>query len=399
MEFHFALIILGGLFVMGLLTDAIGRYTALPRVTLLILLGVAVGPTGFDLLPSQIHDWFEILASVALAMVAFLLGGSLSRSQLQRHGRQILIVSVAVVVSTVVFTSAGLIALGVAPVLALFLSGIATATAPASTLDVIKETRTKGVFAQTLKGIVAIDDAWGLIVFSIMLAAADAWTGNGSGAVWQRGVWEVFGAISIGVAVGFPAAYLSGRLRSGEPMQTEALAIVFLCAGISIWLDVSYLLAGIVAGMVVVNFAKHHTRPFHEIENIERPFMILFFFLAGASLHSERWLELSWIVTAYIVLRIISRIFGGWVGGRICRAPEKFNRWIGIALMPQAGVAIGMALIAGNQFPDLRDIILSITIATTIVFEIFGPLATRIALKAVAKHPHSGGAHPNDPVA
>lgn len=394
MEFHFALIILGSLFVMGLLTDAIGRYTALPRVTLLILLGVTVGPAGLDVLPSLVHDWFEILASVALAMVAFLLGGSLSRTQLRRHGRQILIVSIAVVASTVVIVSAGLMALGVAPILALFLSGIATATAPASTLDVIKESQAKGGFAQMLKGIVAIDDAWGLIVFSIMLAAANAWVGNGYTTVWLHGLWELFGAIVIGAAIGFPAAYLSGRLRSGEPMQTEALAIVFLTAGLSIWLDVSYLLAGIVCGMIVVNFAKHHTRPFHEIEHIERPFMILFFFLAGASLHADLWVELSWIVTAYVVLRIVSRVIGGWCGGRLSSAPEKFNRWIGVALMPQAGVAIGMALIAGNQFPDLRDVILSITIATTIVFEIFGPLATRIALKAAAKHPQPGRSKP-----
>jgi len=179
MEFHFSLIILGSLFVIGLLTDAVGRYTALPRVTLLILFGVVVGPAGFDVLPSLVHDWFEILASIALAMVAFLLGGSLSRSQLRRNGRQILIVSIAVVTFTVVFVSAGLMALGVAPILALFLSGIATATAPASTLDVIKETQAKGAFAQMLKGIVAIDDAWGLIVFSIMLAVANAWAGNG----------------------------------------------------------------------------------------------------------------------------------------------------------------------------------------------------------------------------
>jgi len=182
-------------------------------------------------------------------------------------------------------------------------------------------------------------------------------------------------------------------------MQTEALAIVFLTAAKSIWLDVSYLLAGILCGMIVVNFAKHHTRPFHEIEHIERPFMILFFFLAGASLHADLWAELSWIVFAYVVLRIVSRIIGGWFGGRLSSAPEKFNRWIGVALMPQAGVAIGMALVASNQFPDLREVILSITIATTIVFEIFGPLGTRIALKATAKHPHPGGAHPNDSVA
>ncbi len=393
MEFHFVLIILGGLFAIGLLADAIGRFTALPRVTSLILLGVLVGPAGLDVLPVQFRDWFEFLAAIALAMVAFLLGGSLSHDQLHRHGRQILIVSIAVVVTTVFMVGGGLMALGVAPVLALLLAGIATATAPAATLDVIKESGIKGGFAQTLKGIVAIDDAWGLIVFSVILSVANGLAGNGVTAVWQQGLWELFGALFIGLAIGFPAAYLSGRLKSGEPMQTEALAIVFLCAGLSIWLEVSYLLAGIVSGMVVVNFAKHHTRPFHEIENIEQPFMIIFFFLAGASLHATHWLELVEIVAACIVLRIVSRVIGGWLGGKLSGSTDSFNRWIGAALMPQAGVAIGMALVAGHHFPDIREPILTITITTTIVFEILGPLATRVSLRKVSqRQQHRPGA-------
>lgn len=395
MEFHAELIALGALFVVGLIADAVGRHTLLPRVTLLILVGVLVGPAGFDLLPARMHDWFAFLASVALVMVAFLLGGSLSRTQLQDHGRKIVIVSIAVVVVTVAVVGGGLLALGVAPILALLLSSIATATAPAATLDVIKESGEKGEFAQTLKGIVAIDDAWGLIVFSLILALADAWAGNGFPSMWLNGLRELLGAIAVGVAVGLPAAFLSGRLRSGEPMQIEALAIVFLCGGLSIWLNVSYLLAGIVAGMVVVNFAQHHTRPFHEIESIEQPFMILFFVLAGASLHADHWVDLSFIVGVCIVLRILSRLAGGWLGGKLSHAPPYFGRWIGIALMPQAGVAIGMALVAGNHFPDLREKILTITIMTTIVFEIFGPLATRVTLREVAKHQNNhpkGGA-------
>lgn len=380
MEVHLALITLGGLFVIGLVVDEIGRRTRLPRVTLLILLGLLVGPVGFDVLPPQVGGWYEFLASVALTMVAFLLGGALSRSQLHRHGRQILIISVVVVTVTVVVVSGGLMALGVAPVLALLLSGIAVATAPAATLDVINQAGAKGEFAQTLRGIIAIDDAWGLIVFSLMLIGANMLVDEGILITLQQGLWEVVGAFAVGAAIGFPAAFLTGRLRPGEPMQTEALAVVFLCAGVALWLKVSFLLAGIVAGMIVVNFAKHHARAFHEIEHIEWPFMILFFFLAGASLQTHRWWDFGLIAVAFCILRTISRIVGGWMGGKLSAAPDTYNRWIGVALLPQAGVAIGMALVAGNRFPDLREVILTVTIGTTIVFEIFGPIATRVAL-------------------
>ena len=383
MDLHLVLIALGALFVAGLIADEVGRRMHVPRVTLLILLGVLAGPMGFDALPPQVHASYELLAATALTMVAFLLGGSLSAAKLRRHGRKILAISIMVVITTVAVVAGGLIMLGVPAPVALVLSGIATATAPAATLDVIRESGAKGEFAETLKGIVAIDDAWGLIAFSFLLIGANALIGNGVETVVQHGLWELFGALAVGGAVGFPAAYLTGRLRAGEPMQTEALAVVFLCAGLSIWLNVSFLLAGMIAGAIVVNFAKHHSYAFHEIEHIEWPFMILFFFLAGSSLHITAWGDLAPVVLAYLVLRTISRLAGGWAGARLGGAPRAYGRWIGAAMLPQAGVAVGMALVAGHHFPELRDVILTVTIATTVAFEIVGPFATRLALDRV----------------
>ncbi len=380
MDIHLALITLGGLFAIGLATDEIGRRTRLPRVTLLILFGVLAGPVGFDLVPPEIVGWYEFLAAAALTMVAFLLGGALSRDQLRRHGREILTISLAVVVASLVVVGVGLVALGVPLALALLLAGIATATAPAATLDVIHQAGVRGRFVETLKGIVAIDDAWGLIAFSLMLIAVNALAGNGVLAVLYEGAREFAGAVAVGAAIGIPAAYLTGRLRRGEPLQAEALAIVFLLAGVSVWLDVSFLIAGVVAGAVVVNFASHHTRAFHEIEHIEWPFMILFFFLAGASLQLGHWREFGAVAVGYFVLRTVSRLAGGWIGATLCAAPAAWRRWVGVALLPQAGVAVGMALVAGDRFPELREAILGVTIATTVAFEIAGPFATLLAL-------------------
>lgn len=385
MELHLTIILLGGLFVIGLAADEIGRRTRLPRVTLLMLLGVLAGPVGFDVLPPQISGWYEFLSSVALTMIAFLLGGALSRDQLRRHGRQILVISVVVVTATVAIVGGGLMMLGVAPILALLFAGIATATAPAATQDVIKQVGAEGEFTETLRGIVAVDDVWGLIVFSLMLIGANMLVDNGIAVTLPEGLWKLFGAFVVGAAIGFPAAFLTGHLRPGEPAQAEALAVVFLCAGIAIWLKVSFLLAGIVAGAIVVNFAKHHTRPFHEIEHIEWPFMILFFFLAGASLQTHRLWEFGLLIGAFIVLRTMSRIAGGWVGGKLSAAPDTYKRWMGVALLPQAGVTVGMALVAGDRFPDLREVILTVTIGTTIVFEVLGPIATRVALDKVGE--------------
>jgi Kef-type K+ transport system membrane component KefB len=343
-------------------------------------MGVAIGPAGFDLLPAVILAQYDLIASVALTMVAFILGGALSLNQLKNHGREILGISIIVVVITIFVVFGGLFLLGVAPVIAMLLAGIATATDPAATEDVIRHSGTKNRFTETLKGIVAIDDAWGLIAFSTILAFSSFLIGNGLYDSITDGLWDLFGAVGVGVVIGVPAAFLSGRLRPGEPMQTEALAIVFLCAGIALWLNVSYLLAGIVAGAIVVNFASHHTRAFHEIENVEWPFMVIFFLLAGSKLYATNWTDYGLLVAAYIVLLTVARIAGGWLGGKISGAPQNMRNWIGAALLPQAGIALGMALIAGSYFPEFQEAILNVAIITTIIFEVLGPIATQIAI-------------------
>lgn len=381
MELPVLLTTLGVLLLVGLMTDVIGRRTRLPRVTLLVLFGLAVGPAGFDVLPSAFQEWYEFLASIALTMVAFLLGGKLSMPELRSQGRAILCISLSVVVLTAVLVTGGLVAMGAPLVLALLLAGVATATDPAATQDVVNQVGAKGPFTDALLGIVAVDDAWGLIAFSILLVLARAVAGDGGAAILAHGIWELGVALAVGAAVGIPAAFLTGRLQPGEPMQTEALGVVFLCAGLAIWLQASFLLAGMVAGAIVINMASHHTRPFHEIEHIEWPFMILFFVLAGASLELESLNGIGLIGISYLVFRILGRVLGGWLGGILAKAEPVQRRWIGAALLPQAGVALGMALVAANYFSDLKEALLAVTVGTVIVFEVLGPVLTFMALR------------------
>lgn len=275
--------------------------------------------------------------------------------------------------------------------IALVLGVLATATAPAATVDVVQEARADGPFSRTLLGIVAVDDAWGLILFSLVLTSLEVVQGQGRGLdPLLMGAWELGGAVVIGVLLGVPLAYLSGRCRRGQPTLLEALGIVFLCGGVALWLNVSFLLASIVLGMTVANLARHHTRPFHAIEDIERPFIVLFFVLAGASFHLQALGKIGLIGIAYVLLRASSRVAGAWVGGRVSRADPVYGRWMGLALMPQAGVALGMALIAGQRFPEAADTLLPVAIGATVVFELFGPVLTRMSLNRAGETRPSG---------
>lgn len=389
------LIALGVLFLAGLALDAFGRQVHVPRVTLLIILGAVLGPPVLDLLPLDVDEANELYAPTALTMVAFLLGGSLKRQTLAAHGREILIVSLTVVGVSLAVVSAGLALLGTSAAVALLLGAISAATAPAATRDVVHQSGRKGRFVDNLLGIVAIDDAWGLLAFSVMLTLVGVLSGGDGSAALLHGLWEIGGAIGLGLAIGLPAAFLTGRLKPGEPTLIEALGIVFLCAGLALWLDLSFLLAGMTCGATVVNLARHHEQPFHEIERIEWPFLLLFFVMAGASLEVAHLSGVGLIGMAYVVLRFSGRILGGWLAGMLAGLPAREGRLTGMALMPQAGVAIGMALVAAEQFPQLGETILAITISSTIVFELIGPLMTQYAITHAVADPPAQGTGPD----
>ncbi|MGI3211306.1 cation:proton antiporter [Roseovarius tibetensis] len=375
MEHASVLITLGALFLVGLAADAIGRHTPLPRVTLLLGCGIVVGGSGFDLLPQQAQNLYDTLSAVALTMVAFLLGNSLTVATLRRHGRAILTVSILIVLITVALVALGLWLVGVPAPVALLLGAIATATDPAATQDSLRQAGARGAFPKLLRGIVAIDDAWGLLAFSMAAVLAASLGGPLDFAHLADALWEIGGALALGAAVGLPAAYLTGRLARGEPQLTEALGLVFLIAGVAVWAEVSYLIAGMTAGTIVANLAQHHDRAFHEIEHVQWPFLILFFVLAGASLKLDVLADLGLIGGTYVLLRIVARVAGGWLGGALGAVPARQRPWVGMALLPQAGVAVGMALIAAQEFPEHRDLIVSLTIGTTVIFEIIGPIA------------------------
>ncbi|MCB1405423.1 MAG: cation:proton antiporter [Rhodobacteraceae bacterium] len=378
-----AFIALGLLFLLGLVADMVGHKTRLPRVTLLLVLGVVMGRPGFNVIPEAAIEGFEWLSTLALSMVAFLMGGSLERSRLKAYGRDILAVSLAVVITSVVLITGPLILFGVPAELALVLGALACATDPAATRETIAPGDRKGRFAGKLEGIVAIDDAWGLIVFGLAIVVAQSLSGPTDWAIFGEALREIGGAVVLGMIIGFPAAYLTGRITPGEPLRTEALGIVFLASGLAMYFEVSFLLTAMTLGAVITNMARHHRRSFDEIEGFRWPFMVLFFLLAGASLDAAAFFNLGALGVAYVVLRILARFVGGWIGGTVAGSPVVERRWFGVALLSQAGVAVGMALVAAQSFPEFAETILTLTIGATVVFEVIGPIGVAISLRRV----------------
>jgi NhaP-type Na+/H+ or K+/H+ antiporter len=380
------MILLGVILSISLFADTVANRTRIPRISILIVFGLVIAivqQVGFQGSSKDLIDGLsEPLIQLALVMVAFLLGSELKLDKLRNTGALIMLISISVILVSAVFVGAGLYLLGFPLVVAVSLAAISVATDPAAVSESIRESRDKRLLAKVLLGIVAIDDAWGVLVFGLCMAVL-GWIISQDGAqALLHAFWELGGAIIVGIAIGLPAAWLTGQLRRGEPTLVEAIAVILLLSGMSTLLGVSALLASMVAGALVANLSHHHTRSFREIEHIEWPFLVFFFVLSGASIDLYKLDDAMLLTLCYILLRFAGRVVGGYVGLQFKIARVHQLPWhIGIALTPQAGVAIGMALLAAERFPEWHDTILPVVVASTLFFEIIGPFLVRKVLK------------------
>lgn len=391
-HYGLALLMLGALLSVSILADIIAGRTAIPRISLLVMLGVGVAAVqqwGLGQPAGPLSDLSEPLIQLALVMVAFLLGGEFTLERLRTLGPVVAVFSMTVVLVSGLVVGFGLWLLGFPLILAVALAAIAVATDPAAVSETIREQRAgDSRSGRLLLSTVAVDDGWGILVFGLAMAFL-GWhvSGDGDQAILVA-LWELGGAVALGVIVGVPAAWLTGRLEAGEPTQVEALALILLLAGGAALLNVSELLAAMIAGAIVVNLASHHTRSFNEIDYLKWPFLVFFFVMAGASLDLDNLQAALGITLAYIVLRLLGRYLGGLVGARAVTSRQAgLPVGIGLALTPQAGVAMGMALLAGERFPEYGATLMAVVVGSTVIFEAIGPCLVRRTLAADSVRP------------
>jgi len=374
------LTLFGGLFLISLVVSPIATRLKIPRVTLLIISGVVLGPQGLALLNGVSEIWFPFIADITLLIIGYLLGARLTRDYISQYIGGVMTAATIITLATVAVVAIGLLLAGFPVEVAFLLGAIAAATDPAATLDVIRERAKDNRFTQLLEGIVALDDVLGLLVFSFILAGLALV--NGHNGVWepiQHMLWDILGALVLGAVIGGLLAYLLNKRDPSKSVIVESLGFIFLCGGLAIHLEVSFLLAAMAMGLVVVNKADATADHLHEIEDIEKPFLVLFFVMAGASLN----LEIGAAIGVAGLLFILLRTLGRYLGGLLLPPTQQLKgqrRWLGISLLPQAGVAMGMALVASHAYPEHRELLVSVSIAATIIFELVGPILINRAL-------------------
>ena len=353
----------------------------LPTISVLLVVGLLVGPTGLDLLPPDSAGWFEVSASVALTMIGFLLGGEFDRASLARRGVRTVVLSLGLTLGSAAVVTAGAWLAGAPVALALLLGGIAPATDPAATVAVLEELGVEDELAATLRGIVALDDVWGVVVFSLLLAAAQALGGGGGGGALLHAAFELVGSVLVGGLLGFTAGKLGRHLLPGPTTHLEAFGLVLACAGLCAWLGLSTLIASVAMGAALVNTDAAQTAPFGDIQAEKWPFLVVFFVLAGAQLDLRSLAGTGLVFAAYVLSRVLGRYVGVGLGAVVLGSVDRVTAlWTPTALLPQAGVALGLALAAGHAVPEAADTLLTVAVAGTLVFELVGPPLARFAV-------------------
>lgn len=388
----------------GFLMTRLTKLAHLPNVTGYILAGVLIGPCVLNLIPETVQNGMDFVTDVALAFIAFGVGKYFKLGRLRKNGRSVLILTVfeSLIAALLVFLVMVFVFRLPIP-FSLLLGAIGSATAPASTIMTIRQYKAKGQFVDILLQIVALDDAVALLAFSVCAAIAQAMEG-GSGispkAVLLPILWNLL-ALAAGALAGFLLHKLIGENRSSQHRLVLVTALLLSITGFCTALDISPLLACMVMGAVYINVSGNK-KVFKQVNGFTPPIQLLFFVLSGMRMDLTALKAAGLIGVVYFLVRIIGKYAGAWLGAVLGKASVPIRRYLGLALIPQAGVSIGLALLGQRILPAESGALLStIILSSGVLYEMIGPACAKAAIflsGSVPKpEPEPSPALPNTP--
>lgn len=384
------LVVFGALLWLGYIGARIVARFNLPSVTGFLIMGILLGPSVVGFLSDDVLHRLEIVEPVALGVIVFLIGEELTTRMLARHPWQFWMTSVLNIVLPAAF-----VGLAVAwyspgePALAWVLGTIALSGAPATVMAVITERRARGRLCDTMLGCAALDNIVCVLAFAVVVPYLQLVSGlhpSVASALGQT-AREVLGAVAIGLVLGWTLARLLKRVTDKSEMLAIAITHVVLAVALADALGVSTLLAPLVAGVVTATFEERQDRArrvFEALRAVEFPVYILFFTIAGANLKLDAVVAGGALVLIYIAARAAGKFAAGFAGGMATGFDVRSSAWVGLGMLPQAGVAVGLALTAGNVFPDVGPTINAVVLAAIVFFEMLGPLFTSRAIEKIA---------------
>ena len=380
---------------LGFAMTRVTKKLRLPNVTAYIVTGILIGPYGLDLIPASFVEGTDFLADIALAFIAFSVGEYFKASTLKESGAKAMIITLleSCLASIFVFILTYWV-LNLNMAFSIILSALASTTAPASTMMTIRQTHAKGDFVDTLLQVVAMDDVVGLVAYSIAISIAVSFIFGGENAhpfqtialpIIKNALMLVLG----GAFAGLLRLLMPPNGRSTDNRLIISIGVLFLFCGICAVLDVSPLLGCMVMGMVYINMTGNE-RLFRQLNYFSPPILLLFFVRSGVSFNLGMLVQtdsqvgsvsLLTIGILYFLVRIAGKYMGAWLGCLAVGKPRQVRNYLGLALIPQAGVAIGLSTLCVRTLgPEIGGSLQTIILASSVLYELIGPACAKLAL-------------------
>ena len=377
---------------LGLLLTRIAKKINLPNVTAYLVAGLAVGPYCLNLFDQDALAGVAQITSVALGFIAFSIGGEFKWESLKRVGTKAVIITLFQALAALALVDIVLLVFGFDVPLSITLGAIATATAPAATLMVVRQYRAQGTMTNTLLSVVAMDDAVGLAAFSISLAIAQSLTSGAAPTLYNMLVsplLEIMLSLVVGGLLGALLSFLMRFFRSRANRLSLMLAAVLADVALADGYGLSSLLTCMAIGAAMVNLRDDSEMLVETIDRWTPPLFTLFFVISGAELDLHVLSTVGILGLLYILARSLGKYFGARVGASVVKSEPKIRKYLGLTLLPQAGVAIGMAQVVITKLPEYGAEIRAVVLCATLVYELIGPVITRIALERSGEIPGS----------
>ena len=366
----------------GFLFTRLTKKVGLPNVSGYIVAGILIGPHCLRLIPRELVENMSFVSDIALAFIAFGVGRFFKKETLRDAGLSVIVITLAESLTAGVLVTLFMsLVFGMDLSMALLLGAIATATAPASTMMTINQYHARGEFVNTLLQVVALDDVVCLLVFSIVAAVVTAMEyGTLSVGSIARPVLYNLGFMALGAVFGLLLHRLLWPHRSTDNRLIITVALLLGLSGLCTIFDVSPLLSCMVLGAVYRNKA-HDKELFRQLNVFTPPIMLMFFVVSGMNLDVAMLGSFGLAGLGYFLIRIAGKYLGAWLGCLAVKSSLPIRRYLGVALVPQAGVAIGLAYLAQRILPaEIGSLLMTIILASSVLYELIGPACAKTAL-------------------
>lgn len=375
---------LGILTLVGIIGGRVANYFKLPNVSGYIVAGLLIGPSFINLINSTDIKSLNIINEIALAAIAFTIGNEFLLKDLKKVGKDILLITVAEVLGAfiIVFLVMYFI-LGQTIVFSIIIASMSAATAPAGIVMVVRELRANGPLTKTILPIVAIDDALGIMVFGVCISLGKIFSGVADYSIIQiimSPLIEIIGSILLGFIIGMVMTYVVKKARHNEELLIMTIGFILLSAGTANFFNISPLLTCMMVGATLVNLKQNAHRVFNSINEFTPPINLLFFTIAGVSLNIKVLFSVGILGIGYIIARATGKYIGATLGAKAVGAEDKIVKYLGMSLLTQGGISIGLSMVVRKELPQLSDAIITVILFSVLVYEIIGPILAKIAI-------------------